>query len=95
MRLIGVDNESGVVEDIVGEAINSESKLHTPRFFWRQVPADLQNVNTWCFEIEIEQSFSFDEADNVPRIELASFAFETSVASSGSPRGRIPLRSDR
>ena len=95
LRLIGVDNESGVVEDIVGGALNGKSKFHTPRFFWRQVPVDLQNVNTWCFEIEIEQSFSFDEADNVPRIELASFAFETSVASAGSPRGRIPLRSDR
>jgi hypothetical protein len=95
LRLIGVDNESDVVKDLVGQAINRDSKFHSPRFFWRQVPVGLENVNTWCFEIEIEQTPSFVESDNVPRMELASFAFETSVASSGSPRGRIPLKSDR
>ena len=55
----------------------------------------LENVNTWCFEIEFKQTPSHSVHADTPRIELISFAFETSLASSGSPRGRIPLRSDR
>lgn len=86
LRLVGVDNDSDVVKDIAGSAINGKSKMHDPRLFWRQVPVGLENVNTWAFEIEVETP---------TRMHLASFAFETSVATSGSPRGRIPRRADK
>jgi hypothetical protein len=95
LRLVGVDDESDIVKDVVGSALNESSQFHTPRLFWRQVPAGLENVSTWCFEIEVEQTPTYDETDNVPRLEIVSFAFETSVASSGSPRGRIPFRADK
>ena len=95
LRLIGVDDESDVVNDIVGSSVNMNSKFHNRRMFWRQVPVGLENVNTWCFEIEFKQTPSHSVHADTPRIELISFAFETSLASSGSPRGRIPLRSDR
>ena len=86
LRLVGVDNDSGVVDDIAGDAINKESRLHDPRLFWRQVPVGLENVSTWAFEIEVTTP---------TRLHLAAFAFETSVASGGSPRGRIAHRADK
>ena len=95
LRLIGVDDDSDVVKDLVGSAVNMQSKFHDKRLFWRQIPVGLENVNTWCFEIEFDQTPDHGTETNMTRIELISFAFETSLASSGSPRGRIPLRADK
>jgi hypothetical protein len=86
LRLLGVDDESNVVRDIAGSAVLGQAKVHYPRLYWRQVPVDLRNVNTWAFEIEVETP---------NRLHLASFAFDMSVATSGSPRGRIPFRADK
>ena len=86
LRLLGVDDESNVVRDIAGEAVLGQAKAHYPRLYWRQVPVDLRNVNTWAFEIEVETP---------NRLHLAAFAFDMSVATSGSPRGRIPFRADK
>ena len=53
LRTVGVDDESDVVTDIAGSATYDKSKFHLPRLHWRQVPVDLQNVNSWAFEIEM------------------------------------------
>lgn len=86
VRLVGVDDESNVVRDIAGNAVLGQAKTHYPRLYWRQVPVDLRNVNTWAFEIEVVGQ---------DRLHLASFAFDMSVATTGSPRGRIPFRADK
>lgn len=86
LRLVGVDNESNVVTDIAGSAVLGTAKAHHPRLYWRQVPVDLRNVNTWAFEIEVSHP---------NRLHLASIAFDMSVATMGNPRGRIPLRADK
>jgi hypothetical protein len=44
---------------------------------------------------EITKRESQDIVETAARLHIAGFAFETSVATSGSPRGRIPNRSDR
>lgn len=83
---IGVDDGSGVVTDVAGAAVVGAAKAHEPRLVWRMVPAGLENVYAWAFEIEV----------NYPiRLELAAFAFDQSAASGGNLRGRIPLRQDR
>ena len=53
LRTVGVDDESNLVNDIAESAIFDKSKFHAPRLHWRQVPVDLQNVNSWAFEIEM------------------------------------------
>ena len=85
LKLVGVDNGSNVVTDVAGKAVIGTAKLHDPRLFWRQVPVGLENVSTWAFEIS---------ASAPSRIHMASFAFDISAATSGSIRGRIPLRAD-
>jgi hypothetical protein len=83
---IGVDDGSDIVTDIAGAAIVGTSKAHEPRLVWRMVPAGLENVGSWAFEIEVTYP---------TRLELAAFAFDQSAAGSGNLRGRIPLRQDR
>jgi hypothetical protein len=85
VKAVGVDDESAVVTDIAGSAVIGSAKAHNPRLVWRQVPVDLRNVSTWAFEIK---------ANNPTRLHLASFAFDISVATSGSVKGRIPQRDD-
>ena len=85
VKAIGVDDGSRVVQDIAGNAVIGTAKTHDPRLSWRQVPVGIENANSWAFEIE---------ATYPTRLHLASFAFDISVATSGSPRGRIPRRSD-
>ena len=53
LLLVGPDDESNLVNDIAGSAKYDQSKVHNPRLFWRQVPVDLHNVNSWAFEIEL------------------------------------------
>lgn len=53
LRTIGVDDDSNIVRDIASDAKFDESKFHLPRLYWRQVPVNLQNVNSWAFEIEL------------------------------------------
>ena len=53
LRTVGVDDESNLVMDVAGSAIFNKSKFHSPRLYWRQVPVDLQNVNSWAFEVEM------------------------------------------
>lgn len=83
---IGVDDGSGVVADIAGSAVIGTSRTHEPRLVWRMVPAGLENVYAWAFEIEVTYP---------TRLELAAFAFDQSAASGGNLRGRVPLRQDR
>ena len=85
VKAIGVDDDSAIVTDIAGDAVIGTAKTHNPRLFWRQVPADLRNVSTWAFELR---------ATSPVRLHLASFAFDISVATSGSVKGRIPQRDD-
>ena len=100
VRTVGVDNESNVVRDIAGSALitNFEdknpdgAKFHRPRLFWRQVPVDLQNVNTWAFEIV---AITRSGGQQISKLHLAAFSFDMSVATTGSPRGRIPFSQDR
>jgi len=134
LLLVGPDDESDVVNDIAGNAVYGESKVHRPRLFWRQVPVDLHNVNSWAFEIELigwpsgmplaassipssvgkndKSSYidlfgsnkdgieSFNEKMQNPkslelgRLRLAAFAFDVSIATMGSPFGRVPKRMD-
>jgi hypothetical protein len=83
---IGVDDGTDVVRDIAGAAIVGTARAHEPRLVWRMVPAGLENVYAWAFEIEVTYP---------TRLELAAFAFDQSAASGGNLRGRIPLRQDR
>ena len=85
LKAIGVDDGSNVVTDIAGSAVIGTAKTHDPRLFWRQVPVGLENAMSWAFEIT---------ATYPVRLHLASFAFDISAATSGSIRGRIPLRAD-
>ena len=85
LKAIGVDDGSNIVTDIAGSAVIGTAKTHDPRLFWRQVPVGLENATSWAFEIT---------AVYPVRLHLASFAFDISAATSGSIRGRIPMRAD-
>tara|TARA_R100000388_G_scaffold94964_1_gene84491 strand:+ start:1669 stop:3879 length:2211 start_codon:yes stop_codon:yes gene_type:complete len=95
---VGVDNDSGVIRDIAGKAVikafdePDHAKLHRPRLYWRQVPVDLQNVNTWAFEVS---AFTHTYGNVGKKLHLAAFAFDMSVATTGNPRGRIPFSLDK
>jgi len=162
---VGVDDDSGLVKDIAGEAQLDEARVREPRLFWRSVPVDLHNVSSWAFEIEMigwpapflgaddpvslqridfplddsrdrrdylhandwsahslvlgkftswdsymtswpewfERRERVEEAGLHPglgypplgRMRLAAFAFDTSIATKGTPLGRVPRRKDR
>jgi predicted secreted protein len=85
LKVIGVDDGSGVVTDIAGSAVIGTAKTHDPRLFWRQVPVGLETVGSWAFEIEVSSP---------TRLHLAAFTFDISVATSGNIRGRVPHRND-
>ena len=51
--LVGPDDDSGMVADTAGNARVGPSRVHNPRLFWRQVPVDIHNANSWAFEIEL------------------------------------------
>jgi hypothetical protein len=142
LLLVGPDDESRVVEDIAGSAEYNKSRVHSPRLYWRQVPVDLHNVNSWAFEIEmigfpgpyvpdveeleatpeyVKENYKVFETlfDSSPeaasawstllaetqeplapgwelgRMRLAAFAFDSSVATLGTPLGRVPKRKDQ
>ena len=85
---IGVDDETGIAADVGDLAVLGEAKAQRPRLFWRQIPANLSTANTWCFEIETTVD------GNGGQVEIASFAFDMSIATRGNPRSRIPGRED-
>ena len=85
VKAVGPDDDSSVVVDTAGVAVIGAAKAHDPRLFWRQVPVGLENSFSWAFEIE---------ATPPTRLHLAAFSFYISVATSGSPRGRVPQRAD-
>ena len=85
----GVDFGTGIVDDAGVSALLGESRTQQPRLFWRQVPVNISTAHTWCFEIET----TVDSAGGA--VEIASFAFDMSVATGGNPRSRIPMREDR
>tara|TARA_R110002012_G_scaffold105938_5_gene247037 strand:- start:6281 stop:8419 length:2139 start_codon:yes stop_codon:yes gene_type:complete len=82
---IGLDDETGVVDDITGKAVLGAAKTHDPRLFWRQVPVGLENAYSWAFEIS---------ADFPTRLHIASFVFDITTATAGNVRGRVPKRDD-
>ena len=147
--LHGLDKGSGIIDDVASEAVVGASRARDSRLFWRQIPVDIQNADSWAFEIEImgtvspffgsnseaavkvkmqrflasrlnleyselpRQNADFAQSvipsfriDSIPvsdsnisnhelgRLKIACFAFDTSIATKGSPRGRVPKRSD-
>lgn len=82
---IGVDDESDMVRDVAGSAVIGTARAHEPRLFWRMVPAGLENVYSWAFEIEVPYP---------TRINIAAISYDQSVSTSGNIRGRFPLRAD-
>jgi hypothetical protein len=91
LRLVGPDNGSNVVVDSAGRAVIGRARAHEPRLFWRSLPVDIRSADSWAFEIEIEG----EPLGNLGRMHLAAFAFDLSLASGGSPRGRVAKRSDQ
>lgn len=51
--LVGPDDGSDIVKDVAGSAVVGESSTRDPRLSWRQIPVDIQNANSWAFEIEL------------------------------------------
>lgn len=94
VRLVGVDRGSSIVSDVAGRAVVGQAKTHNPRLFWRELPVGLQNVTSWAFEIELVGDPHPDSGDELGRMHLAAFAFDTSVATQGQPLGRVPRRND-
>lgn len=155
--LCGPDDGSGVVSESASKAVVGSARTRDPRLFWRQIPVDLQNANSWAFEIDVVGSVDPAQPDNlasahanlratrswVPdtyltdvtglveatrrdvklidrvfdqdrdsadgfiegvlgdtnkwelgRLKIAAFAFDTSIATQGSPLGRVPKRRD-
>ena len=76
------------MESVGDLAILGEAKAQRPRLFWRQVPVNLSTAHTWCFEIETTVDGSGGH------VEIASFAFDISIATRGNPRSRVPGRED-
>ena len=91
LRLIGPDDGSDIVTDIAGAAVIGAASAHEPRLYWREVPVDIRNANSWAFEVVIEG----EPLRDLGRIHIAAFAFDISLASGGSPRGRVPRRNDQ
>lgn len=84
--LHGRDGESGIEDDWAGDAVIDESKFHSGRLMWRQIPIDLTDAYTWCFRIT---------CDYPNRIHLLGFVFELTAPTDGNTRsGRIPKKDD-
>jgi hypothetical protein len=88
VKTVGLDNNTGIVSSAGNAAVMGSSKAQLPRVYWRTIPVNLNNVHTWCFEIE---SVVNREGGLV---ELSAFAFDVSQATGGNVRARIPQRSD-
>lgn len=69
LLLHGPDDESGIIADVASEAVVGAARTRDPRIFWRQIPVDIQNANSWAFEIEILGSPS----PTVPDLTDASY----------------------
>ena len=85
VRAIGPDDSSRIVIDIAGGAKIGSAKTRLPRLFWRQIPVNIENANSWAFEIS---------ANYPTKLHLASFAFDISTVGFGNTKSRIPRRSD-
>ena len=85
VKAIGTDDGSLIVQDIAGSAVLGSAKARDPRLFFRQIPVNLETTSTWAFEIS---------ATSPTRLNIASFVFDTTVATQGNPRSRTPFRSD-
>ena len=154
--LHGPDDDSGIIKDVAGAAKLGLSKARHPRVFWRQIPVDIQNANSWAFEIELigspapfatagiqsntpkilkdetlhgpsfyenqgllssskefrewnklydhlsteETKKLFERVKKRPldwelgRLKIHAFAFDVSIATQGTPLGRVPFRKD-
>jgi len=88
VKSVGTDEGTEIVADVGDLAVIGSSRNQRPRLFWRKIPVNMSTVNTWCFEIETAIDGSGGS------VEIASFAFDVSVATSGNPRARIPGRED-
>ena len=91
LRLVGPDDGSDVVTDIAGSAVIGTASAHEPRLYWREVPVDIRNANSWAFEVVIDG----EPLSGLGRMHIAAFAFDISLASGGTPRGRVPRRNDQ
>ena len=94
VRLMGVDDGSNIVNDTAASFIIGSSQLHNPRLCWREIPVGLRNVTSWAFELELTGSMRPGAANELGRMHLAAFAFDTSIATQGLPYGRLPRRDD-
>ena len=87
---VGLDGDTGIVSNTGDLAVLGEgSRTQRPRIFWRKIPVNISTANSWCFEI----TTSVDSRGGA--VEIASFAFDISVATGGNPRARIPGRKDK
>jgi len=156
--LHGPDDESNIIVDVAGKATVGDARARHPRVFWRQIPVDIQNANSWAFEIELTGSPSpisssgirssskpidmdnptlsarelysdrnllsvtkeyhewkklyganshmdfwsafdrvrFSDKDwELGRLRIHAFAFDVSIATKGTPLGRVPYRQDK
>ena len=153
VRLCGPDDGSGIVSESASMAVIGSARTRDSRLFWRKIPVDIQNANSWAFEIDIVGSVdpvvpenlaaAHEDLRNFPgkdvldapyltglarrdvqvldrvfdqdtaktdffirnvladrnqwelgRLKIAAFAFDTSIATQGSPLGRVPNRRD-
>tara|TARA_R110000744_G_scaffold18811_3_gene50171 strand:+ start:1045 stop:3483 length:2439 start_codon:yes stop_codon:yes gene_type:complete len=53
LLLHGPDDGALIIEESAVSAVVGEAKVRDPRIFWRQIPVDIQNANSWAFELEI------------------------------------------
>ena len=53
LLLHGPDDGALIIEESAASAVVGEAKVRDPRIFWRQIPVDIQNANSWAFELEI------------------------------------------
>jgi hypothetical protein len=127
--LHGPDDGSGIISDVASEAVVGVAKTRDSRVFWRQIPVDIQNANSWAFEIELIGSpsprppdmsdtfelarwlYLYNDVDQstraftkavknastweLGRLGIVAFAFDTSIATQGTPLGRVPFRQDK
>jgi len=77
-RAVGVQ-----AEDLIGDLVLGTGKDTARRLCWRRVTINLENVNTWSFELRSTNPH-----------HIAAFAFSISQVTSGDPLARIPLGGD-
>lgn len=92
-RLMGTDGfndasgagASEFYRDVASRAVVGTSVVHDKRLTWRQIPVNMRNATTWRFQIEVTYP---------AQIEIASFAFTTSLETSGLATKRLPYKDD-